>query len=375
MNMTKKKVGIITFHASHNYGSMLQAYALQQTILNLGYKCEIINFRSKRQKDAFKPPYMQGSVCERVKRLLIQLAYITQINKKYFYFEQFIRDNLHLSSKEYETLDDLTASPPLYDYYISGSDQIWNPQCFDFDLAYYLPFVKSGKRIAYAPSMGPNPEIQSFADNTSIRILLNKYNAIGVREPRTARYIETLLNKSVDVVLDPTLLLSSSQWEAMIDSKPIIDGDYIFLYSPKFNSFESTYALAERISQKYKLKVVLSRAPYYFCDAKRWKNFKVHSDVGPKEFLNLCKYARLVCCDSFHAVVFSILLKKPFVVMDGLDDSRISTILKLACLEHHSFNKSTLIDDRIFIQDFDDVQRLLHPSIKSSINFLIRNLS
>ena len=167
-----KKVGIITFHAAYNYGSMLQAYALQQVILSMGYDCEIINFRSPAQKRQYKPIFVVGSLYGRCVRFIIQAAYVWGILKKQRLFEQFLNSELKLSYNEYGTLEDLENAGFNYDYYISGSDQIWNVYCNDFNYAYFLPFVKSGKRIAYAPSMGAQLSIKTYKDRKKVIDLL-----------------------------------------------------------------------------------------------------------------------------------------------------------------------------------------------------------
>lgn len=364
-----KSVGILTFHASHNYGSMLQAYALQQTVLSMGYKCEIINFRSERQKQMFRPDYYTGNLVERLKRLIVQFPHIKEAICKYELFEKFLQNDLFLSKQEYTTVEELERGDLKYDYYISGSDQIWNTDCFDFDIAYYLPFVHFGKLIAYAPSMGPTPESSKSID-LDIAALLERYDEISVREPRTAQFIREKWNKEVTTVIDPTLLLPTTHWESLIESNPIVDGDYIFLYSPKFNSFENVYKLAEDISERYAIKVILSRNHKYLCDKRRWRRFNIKADVGPKEFLNLTKNARIVCCDSFHAVVFSIMLQVPFLAMDGMNDSRISNLLKMTGLESRSASIDRSIDGSIFNQISSIHLERLHPYINNSLNFL-----
>lgn len=367
----KKKVGIVTFHASYNYGSMLQAYALQQVILNMGFDCEIINFRTERQKQMYRPDFCQGGICERFKRLVMQFPYINQLYKKNSLFENFLKNNLVLSDKEYTTLKDLEQETFHYDYYISGSDQIWNTQCFDFDWAYFLPFVKHGKKIAYAPSMGPCPESLVTGDNLSrIVSLLQNYDCLSVREPRTADFIHKSFIKEILVTLDPTLLLSSNQWNDLIDTTPIIEGDYILLYSPKSESFYLTYKLAEEISKCYGIKVVLSKIPKYRCDIRRWHNFEIKADIGPKEFLNLCKNAKLVCCDSFHAVVFSILLQKPFAIVNGMKDSRITNLLHLTGLQNHSIDLNGKIKEGIFDTDFNQALMNISLKVDESIDYL-----
>lgn len=370
-----KSVGILTFHASHNYGSMLQAYALQQTVLSMGYKCEIINFRTERQKQMFRPDYCSGNLIERLKRLIVQFPHLKETWGKYKLFEKFLHEDLILSEQEYSTIEELEYGNLKYDYYISGSDQIWNTDCFDFDIAYYLPFVHRGKLIAYAPSMGATPESSKFID-IDIASLLDRYDKISVREPRTAQFIRGKYNKEVITVIDPTLLLPINHWKSLIAAKPIIDGDYIFLYSPKFNSFENVYKLAEDISKRYGLKVILSRNHKYLCDKKRWRQFSIKADIGPKEFLNLIKNARIVCCDSFHAVVFSIILQVPFLVMDGMNDSRISNLLEMVGLENRSIDSDNQsINDLIFNQLSFKYLDKLQPYIDSSLNFLRTSLS
>lgn len=335
-----KKVGIITFHASHNYGSMLQAYALQQVILGMGYNCEIINFRSIVQKELYKPIFMKGTVYGRLVGFVIEAAYALGILKKYRLFEKFLKEDLILSSKEYTTLKDLKNADFSYDYYISGSDQIWNVQACDFNYAYFLPFVKSGKRIAYAPSMGPNLSIDKCGDIDKILKLIRKYDAISVREIDGTKYIENICNKPVATVLDPTLLLYSEKYDKLIDDKPLIKGEYVFIYSP-WNCNESVYEMAYSLGKKYNKKVVISQGLRNKHEMLKWgRKLNIYAAVGPKEFLNLCKNASIICCDSFHAVVFSILFKKCFFVLDGMNDNRISTLLRITNLQSRSFSFS-----------------------------------
>lgn len=331
-----KKVGIITFHAPHNYGSMLQAYALQQVVLSMGYDCEIINFRDVAQKEMYKPIFMRGTLYGKCVRFIIQAPYALGILKKYRLFEKFLKGDLIVSLKEYNTLKDLENADFNYDYYISGSDQIWNVESWDFSYAYFLPFVKSGKRIAYAPSMGPGLSMNKCRDINIITEFLKKYDAIGMREAAGARYIEGIYKKPVATVLDPTLLLDSNGYDKLISNKPLINGEYIFIYSPRYN--ERVYEMAYKLGKKYNQKVVLSQGLRTKEEMLKWgRKLKIYAAVGPKEFLNLCKNASIICCDSFHAIVFAILFKKCFFVLDGMRDNRISNLLQITNLQDRSF--------------------------------------
>lgn len=368
-----KKVGIITFHASHNYGSMLQAYALQQTILKLGYACEIINFRSAVQKKQYKPIFMVGTLYGRLVRFIIQFTYVCCILKKQRLFEQFLQHEFILSDKEYATLEDLGNADFKYDYYISGSDQIWNVYCNDFSYAYFLSFVKSGKRIAYAPSMGADLSIRTYGKIGLIRDLLERYDAVGVREAAGARYIEEITDKQVATVLDPTLLLKPEEYDALIDKKPLIKGDYVFIYSPNFN--DKVYEMAAALGDKYNKQVVISQGLVSKEAMLKWgRKFKIYPAVGPKEFLNLCKNASIVCCDSFHAVVFSILFKKCFFVLNGMKDNRISNILEKFHLHNRSFLLSDAYLDASLQIDYTKTFNLLDLERQKSQDWLQESL-
>ncbi len=355
----KKRVGIITFHASHNYGSMLQAYALQKVILNMGFDCKIINFRTERQKEFYRPHFKRGNIVGRIKRTLIYIPFINSLCIKDRLFESFLKTQMLLTEKEYATLDDLFFENFDFEYIISGSDQIWNTHCLDFDWAYYLPFVQGVKKIAYAPSMGPNAKNDiddSGADK--IKDLLLQYSAISVREQGTVSRLKSFTGNNYPIMLDPTLLLSSSYWSKMAGDKPIISGRYIFLYVPWFHKI--VFDIAKRMAKLFNLKIIVSQL--YNTRENTWifdTDFKPYLRVGPIEFLNLCKFADCVVGMSFHLVVFSILLHTPFYAVKGMEDNRIKDLLKLTGLESRSIseeNENFSLDKKI---DFYKVNKII----------------
>lgn len=327
------KVGILTFHGSHNYGSMLQAYALQQTVIALGHDCRIINLRTPRQKKYYTPFYLQNGLRSK----LIASAYPKiAFNdwRKHRLFERFLRNNLILTDTEYSSSEQLHQASLDFDVIISGSDQIWNTWCFDHEPAYFLDFNTSAKRVAYAPSMGPDPQRHI---NPSLFPLISKnlgnYDAIAVREQTTASMVSQILSddKSVDIVLDPTLLLPSGHWSRLAGDTSLVSGDYIFVYTPWPD--KELYAQASALADKTGMKVVCS-SPHFYHQWHRNPHFHFHTAVGPIEFLNLVKFSSFVVCSSFHAVVFSVLFSKPFYAHKGMSDGRIATLLSALSLEH-----------------------------------------
>ena len=367
-----KKVGIITFHASHNYGSMLQAYALQKTVEALGYNCEIINFRTKRQKKMYRPLPLDPRLLSVLKTIRFPKLAFNDL-RKHRLFEEFIHEYLKVTNAEYSNLQQLREANFDYDAYISGSDQIWNTYCYDYDPAYFLDFVKgSAKKIAYAPSMGPRPETDVKTNNdSSIKKYLSFYNALSVREEGTADRIERITGIRPTVCLDPTLLLSREDWYSLTDNVSHIQGDYILLYTPLCD--EKLYDKATEIAKKYHLKVVVTLFNHCF----RYRNnrcIESYTPVGPKEFLTLIKYSRFVVCKSFHAVVFSLIFSRPFYAVNGMNDNRVNHLLKLTGLENFAnYPEKNILDfgPDTFVKAF----ALLQPAKDKSINFLQDALS
>lgn len=329
-----KKVGIITFHAAHNYGSNLQAFSLQKAVSRLGFDCEIINFRTERQKDQYRPLTQRKGLKYLVKNTYFLLNYKSR-KKKYNNFENFINSKFILSKKEYNSLEELTQAPLDYDYYISGSDQIWNTTPNDADDSYFLPFVKSGKKIAYAPSFGQFSDINH---KEKVSEFLSTYDVLSTREEYGEKLIMDLIGKQAPVMPDPTLLTPKEEWEAMIPNA-VCEGDYMFFYT-LFASKEMI-DIVKTVSKNLNLPVVISNVSNQY---EIFSGFKKIRYAGPLEFLSLLKNAKFVCVTSFHGAVFSILLHKPFFAINGLKDNRINTLLESTGLLDRAVTKNNLTD-------------------------------
>lgn len=329
------KTATITFHASHNYGSMLQAMALQQTIKSLGYDNEIINFRTSRQIRMYSvvmasPFHSIKSFVRFVVKNLFYTQYYKDSKTKYQVFEQFLFTKLDLT-KEYSKLEQLYAENFLFDCYITGGDQIWNTSPEDFDWSYYLPFVKRGKRISYAVSMGPRPRFTD-EDKCLIHEYLDKFDYISVREQGTHDVVNSITAIPVTQTLDPAFLLTKKQWQNQIADEPIVKGDYILLYSPAYN--EEVYNIAKILSKKLKIPVV--NTIFYWTMLK--DKFNHQLAVGPLEFVNLVAHAKLVVSGSFHALVFSVIFNKPFFAVNGDKDNRMISFLNTIQLQDRTIN-------------------------------------
>ena len=329
------KIGVITFHASFNYGSMLQAYALQTYLQREGHEVEIINYRPKKQKIGY-PKSVEFSSLHNAKqsimRLLLAPSTIKPLNQKWHLFDKFMHEKLNLT-KEYNTLDELKGANFDYDVLITGSDQIWNTNAFDFSEAYFGTFVDNNHtmKVAYAPSMGPEPEKQNVE---YLRFLLKDFKAVSVREERTKDFlVNNSICDNVSIVLDPTMLLDASDYAQLYDDKPLIDGQYIFYYTPGSCPRHEFLQEAAYIGKQLNLPVICDTC-YTPKALNNYDNIKPYIATGPAEFLNIIKNATVVCGASFHLIVFSIIFRKNFYCMNGDVDSRMNNLMKTLHLEN-----------------------------------------
>lgn len=369
------KIGIITFHASFNYGSMLQAYALHKVLSGMGHDVEIINFRSPQQKEMYHHPIRLSSPEWSKLHMLIHYVvnsreYIPQI-RKWNRYNSFLKKYL-IHTKEFNTVEELGKHDFQYDYLVIGSDQIWNTTCRDFSEAYWGNFSnEKTKKIAYAPSMGRNPE---SLDAKYLKEQLRNFHYVSVREERTKKIlIENSIFSTVSITLDPTLLLNVSDYDAFAGETPLIKGDYIYFYDPFVRP--QFLLIALEIAKKKGLKIIVDR-PYPKKSYKGFTNIQFYTEVGPKEFLNLIKYSKIILARSLHAVIFSIIYKKDFYAIDGDNDSRMSYIMNLLGLEKRAINKNDkLIKENDNINYWESVYQKYALLKKDSLDFIYKSLS
>lgn len=338
------RIGIITFHASFNYGSMLQAWALQTYLRNCGYDVEIVNYRSKIQRETYHKPIdfcNKANALSSLKRILLFPQSIFPLNKKWHLFDNFLHTELSLSHVVH-TLEELYKYRWNYDLLICGSDQIWNTNAPDSGEAYYGNWFH-GRKIAYAASFGQYPENVKW---DFINSQLNNFGAIGLREEKGQKWLlekNTQKMMNVEVVCDPTLLLDVSCYDKLIDGEPLIQDDYIFFYTPVDIPYDY-FKIAKDLGKRFGCKVITEKA-YYPKDIKRF-GIEEYLMVGPREFLNLVKNATYVVGGSFHLQVFSILMHKNFFCINGDKDARTNYLLKYVGLSNRiiSVDNPTFVD-------------------------------
>ena len=364
--ISKKNIATITFHASHNHGSCLQAYALQEFVKkefsNIDYR--IINLRTDRQKALYGRPYDSFGAKSLLKRVIF-FGYKKKILTGRENFEKFINSKLNIT-KEYHTLDELKKAHFKYDCYISGSDQLWNHALSDFDWSFFLEFC-TGRKISYAASFGSKTEEWSDSDIKRARKDLTDYTNISVREPASADMIRKIIGVEPNINVDPTLLLEEKEWDRLIGER-LIKEEYIFLYDLK--GLKRAYDIAQELSRRYDLPVVIVKE-----NSKRhlFYRFIKEYDAGPLEFLNYIKYARFVVSSSFHGTVFSTIFQKPFLAVDGSTDFRISNLLDKMGIMGRSISSAEELKgkkDEIFEIDYSLRDKVIKNEKRRSKEYL-----
>lgn len=320
-----KKIGILTFHASYNCGSMLQTYAMQTYLNKLGYNCEIINFSTDAQQKLYSL-YSGKRTPKYLVRDFIFLCHHKRIENNFDRYETFKTNVFNLSDKSAKKMDEISIDE--YSCLIAGSDQIWNITISDFDDAYFLPW--SGiKKIAYAPSFGArNPAEYSDCINKYIEYMKD-FDYLSVREKNGQKWIRELTGKDVPVVFDPTLLIEKEDYDTIVSDELILPNKYIFYYSPSYSI--PINKMVKKISKKYNMPVIAFNSKAFYLRGMNFHGFKLPTFEDPKAYLQLMKNAELVITTSFHGTVFSSIYRKKFwVVKNGgmyENDDRVMTLL------------------------------------------------
>ena len=238
------KIGIITRHAVPNYGSILQAYALQKAIAKWEHESEIINYvREEERGRHLANTLIQGKKWNNyeIARRWYQLLQAPNYATMYKRFEKYRTELLKETKKEYGSIEELKKDPPNADIYCSGSDQIWGTiGTVDYDEAYFLEFIKNKRCIAYASSFGKKELNKDLQKN--LNALLAKYSKILVRENSAKEMLLKRNIKEVETVLDPTFLLTKEEWMELTNrSDTPKSKKYILIYQLHANKRLNQY--------------------------------------------------------------------------------------------------------------------------------------
>lgn len=324
-----QKVGVLTFHRAENYGSVLQAYALQKYLTDkLGIENELIDYIPSGQEEFYKLFVPITNIRNLIGNIL-KLSIANKYKKRKDAFQGFLNSNLAISKDKYSAFNKNSLLSNQYSLIITGSDQIWNTECADFSWDYLLEDVHGLKKISYAASMGGG----KISDYDRYKKCLEEYTSISVREQYASDVINQMFNneKKIEVSLDPTLLLDKEDYNKIAAPRKI-QGDYIFLYSVYHD--DKLLHTIRRMKKKWGMPIItlISRNNSY---KVLLNGIKLANEEGPEDFLGYIRYAKFVLTNSFHGSVFSMIYGKEFYYLgDYRQDPRLKQLFTKAEIEH-----------------------------------------
>ena len=349
------KIGIITINDYNNYGNRLQNYAVQSVIEKINNS----NINIITIVNGKKYNFIKGEIKKIIKIIIMKKGYKRHLNffkfNKNILFSRNIVDYSHIPNN-------LNSE---YNYFIVGSDQVWNPnfdRLSDVDL---LSFVEPSKRISFSASFGISELPKQYHEK--VKKELSKFKAISVREDAGKKIIEDVVGRNdVEVLVDPTMLLNADEWDKVSKKPKMLKNDKFILNYFLGELSEQRKNEINRVAKENDCEVINildKNSPFYEC--------------GPSEFLYLEKHAFLICTDSFHSSVFAILYNRPFIVFDREDNivsmnSRLETLLSKFKLENRKYSGTITKND--LSCNYQEAYKILDKEKEKSIKWLKKAL-
>lgn len=356
------KIGILTFHRAHNYGAVLQNLALVTALKNMNPNNQVntVDYRCTYLETPYKNNPFDVETNNPIKFIWYMLR--KQINQPKYErlvsgFDNFRKKYLCLT-KSYSK-SQIQSVESEFDVFITGSDQVWNDKITNSDEVYSLGFVKKAKKVSYAASAG---SIKHIGDSTFENI--KTIDAISVREPDLQNYLKDKLDKQVELVVDPVFLIPQDMWNGYLNQERIVKDKYIFTYSVSEKTDE-VIKIAKQLAREYGYQIIhLDHSLRYGLRGKKMYG------AGPLEFVQLIRDAEIVVASSFHAVAFSIIFNKRFVVVPTeKTGARIESLLELVNLDECSVSSYQEYQKKKERQTLQNT-RMLERQINDSLNFL-----
>lgn len=364
------KVGILTLPNSDSYGATLQMYALYKTVRDLGYDSEIINYHNHYMKMLRHTTRANSRILgiNWLKHKALKLLHC-RMHRSFRKFES--EKMIKYPQKAFSDKKKLGDIGKRYDAVICGSDQVWNPNITDSDTSYFLDFCgPTTARISYAPSFGVEKLPEIF--DVKVKNELKKFSYLSVREETGYRLVYELTHQESRVVLDPTLLVDSTDWTKHEICHHSATGDYILYYTVRGS--DSLWQFCTNLARKHNLKILRIGSNFIRKNFEQKDGIEYVCDVSPGEWLYLMHHAKYIMTNSFHGVAFAINYRKNFFVeFSSLTNSRLSHIISMLGLENQIVkSKDSLLPLTV---DYTNANRILDQNKSESLTFLKQALS
>lgn len=369
------KIAIITLNGYFNYGNRLQNYALQESLKILDNGVDSILIKNESIKKVkyrmgyriknnlySSPSKIMRKIKNKIELKLNNKSFSESNTKRTEIFKEFTNNYINETKYGVSNNNILGNLSDRYDYFVTGSDQVWNPSYNNGSSIYFLTFAPKEKRIAYAPSFGVSEIKPEFIDN--YKKWISSMSKLSVREDDGAKIIKELTGRDAPVLVDPTLLLTKEKWLSIskeASNKP--KGKYLL-----------TYFLGG-IPREYKKQVhdIVKRNNLEVINLGDIKERETY-ETGPSEFIDYINSCSLFLTDSFHGAVFSILLEKPFIVYERVGTSlsmysRINTLLNKFNLESRKVENIKKGQD-VFHIDYSHIPPILEEERNKAFDYL-----
>lgn len=364
------KLGLLTFHTAANYGAALQAYAFEKFLMDKGYDCEYVNYVNASRAHEYS---MSWHIYDCLKRgkLTSAAAYLAGspfMTLRKMRFDKFYKRNLRQTDKVYHNSNEAEELNDQYDYFIVGSDQVWNPICNGDDAAFLLDFVKDErKRISYSPSFGMTEvdvaHKKMFSEN------LKLFAHIGVRETVGQKIVQELTGRKATLCLDPVLLLTKEQWMEVMPKKEKKER-FVFSYTNRESQTAEFFKTGYKLDGKKHY--VLSR--YTKLSDFINSQVRVKYCMSPQEFLWVVNNAEMVVSASFHCIAMSIILNRQFVAITTGDegkDERLLNLLRTLELQDRVLREGMTVEDVNAPIDYKVVNERIEQMKKQSVDYIL----
>lgn len=358
------KIGGLTWWR-YNYGSILQAYALQSKLNEFpDVDYEIICQYGKKVASVsnLKDKLKRIGVMATAKRVIWKFG-LRKLRSRNARIQKFMDENLKVSEKEY-SMDTMEQANEVYDGFVCGSDQVWNPELVATDSIYWLGFAKPGKlKFSYAPSVGVN----SLTDEQTKAIVnnLKDFKAISTREAGGTELINKALGEDRCVtVLDPTLMVDRKLWDKL-SASPLYNQKYIFVYM--LRGTKKQRKLIEEFARNKNLPIVtmpfldsekIELYDFSYGDIKLW-------DADPSDFIKAIRYAEYVFTDSFHSMVFSSLYHTDFFTFPKIGKAQLN---RVTGLQDMLKIKGRMITENTEIDDIEKIEKINWDTVDEILN-------
>lgn len=360
------KIGILTYHRAHNYGAMLQAYALQKVLQEAGHDACFIDYWPKEHEIQYAliKPITGNNFIQKIKCILASLLTFIRRYQRIRKFKDFSVRFLHIGNKiQYTEQNQLIKE--IYDCVIVGSDQIWrnfdsSEKHIGFDPTYFCQNIAPSIRcISYAASMGVIK--LDIEDQNILKQYLCRFDEILVRENNLKEVIDKLGYKS-KVVLDPTLLLTKEQWNTLLPKKQFCKTQYVLYYELKPSKEALHFAQLKAKELGCRLLIMDARISLF----PRRGHI---SYASPIDFLHAIRDAKYIIATSFHGTAFSIIFEKQFQTI-GLNKNadRVITLLQHMGISEHYQEHPKEVEDI----NYNKLTQQLHTIKSHSINLLLK---